>query len=119
MKDLVLLALRRRLAMQESAGMVDKAKRTAAQIAEHEAKPEPVGTTQETADEPAGVEVAPAGEPLLGGPAQARADELGLTPEDFVGQEPSGKGGKFLVGDVERIAAARNTETTDGDYDVS
>jgi pyruvate/2-oxoglutarate dehydrogenase complex dihydrolipoamide acyltransferase (E2) component len=59
---------------------------------------------------PAGVVLTPA--------ARHRADELGLTDDDFSGEQPSGKAGEFLVSDVQRIAEAKaHTEEDDNDGD--
>lgn len=122
MKAMVLAGLQRKLLMYQSAGMTEKAERTAHRIAQLEAMPEPdtsepdgaIGESWSHGDPDAGkVEIvtyeaaAPAGVEMTPA-AQARASELGLTPEDFTGYEPSGRGGLFLVGDVERIAEARD-----------
>ena len=107
MNPMVLLALRRKLAMYERAGMSYMAERTRTQIALCEAAPEPDSSEQDgTIEQPVEIEtLAPAGVELTPA-ARERAEELGLTLDDFVGHEPSGKGGQFLLGDVERIASS-------------
>ena len=114
MNPMVLAALRRKLVMYESAGMTDRAEYTAYRIAEAEAEPEPAGTTVESeakADALAGVALTPA--------SHQRAQELGLTTEDFADQDPTGKAGEFLVSDVVRIYDAKTTpDTTEYEADI-
>lgn len=122
--NMVLAGLRRKLETYKSAGMDDRATRTAAMIALYEAElypaPEPAEPEAEAeaeqepeaeeADPWAGVNLTPA--------ARAHADEMGLRPDDFKDHAPSGKGGDFLTSDVARIAAARGNSQergTDGD----
>lgn len=120
----VLLALRRNRETAEKAGMTERVARLDERIsileaelaepvvvqtegaapveAEKQETPEPEAVAE--VDAWAGVEMTPA--------ARNRAEELGLSPEDFEGEQPSGKAG-FLVSDVERIA--NEEEDEDGD----
>lgn len=107
----VLLGLRRKLQAYKSAGLKEKAQRTAAMIALYEAEltppaepAEPEATPVVQVEHPE--EQAPAGVPMTPA-AQALADELGVTDADLRDHTPSGKAGEFLVGDVKRIAEAK------------
>jgi len=113
MNPMVLAALRRKLVMYQATSMVDRAEYTAYRIAQAEAAPEPAGTIVESeaeADALAGVALTPA--------SHHRAQELGLTVEDFKDQDPTGKAGEFLVSDVVRIYDAKTTPNmTEADID--
>jgi len=95
MRDLVIAALRRKREAYERAGQTDRVERIDARLAGLRTD---AGALE--GDSGLGVDLTPA--------AQAKAEELGLTAEDFKRRRPSGKTG-FTVGDVERIAESRKT----------
>lgn len=105
MNPMVIAALRRKRETYERAGLTDRVERIDARLTEADRSTYALATDRQGE---ANVSMTPA--------AQQRADELGLTAEDFKRRRPSGKTG-FTVGDVERIAEARGGETSDEEGD--
>ena len=107
--EMVLAALRRRRTMMEGAGLTAEVERIDARLAKLEPQAAAKAPKAEApADDEPSVEMTAA--------AQRKADELGLTAADFAGEKPTGVTG-FTVGDVERIAAAREESLDDEDDD--
>lgn len=102
MREHLRLALQRKKEAAEKAGLTDQVAKIDARLAE---------TSQDDAADAAdeGDEIGVS----LTAAAQRKADELGLTAEDFKRRRPSGTSG-FTVADVERIAEARQA-TDPGD----
>lgn len=99
MREHLRLALQRKRASAEAAGDAERVSTIDARLAAGQEGAEPA----EQNDEP-GVSLTAA--------AQRKADELGLTAEDFKRRRPSGASG-FTVADVERIAEARGADSND------
>lgn len=113
MSDMVLAALRRKRAIAEGAGLTLDVADLDRRIAERE------GSIPPSAPGVAAKDVEPVEEPAeleMTAAARRKANELGLTDEDFADQKASGVSG-FTVGDVERIAASRDDSLDDEDDD--
>jgi hypothetical protein len=105
MSDMMRLQLHRDRAMYERAGMAEHVEKVDAHLAEMDA------AAAEAVEGEVGawdaVSISPA--------ARVRAEEFGLSAEDFKRQRASGKSG-FVVADVDRIAESLGI-TEDGEAD--
>lgn len=106
MNELVIAALRRKREMYERMGFTDRVESIDARLAEADRSTYVVATDRQ--EEESGPSMTPA--------AQQKAEELGLTAEDFKRRRPSGKTG-FTVDDVERIAESRKAATDEEEND--